>query len=42
VVPVVFLAKGTYAFRAVAQEVQGDGVGEGLVKFSSVLETTVG
>jgi hypothetical protein len=41
VVPVVFLAKGTYAFRAVAQEVHGDGAGEGLIKFSSVLEVAV-
>lgn len=40
VVPVVFLAKGTYAFRAIIQE-QGQGQGTGLVKFSSVLEVVV-
>lgn len=43
IVPLLFLAKGTYGFRAIVQETSTDGsiLGAGLVKFSSVLEVKV-
>jgi hypothetical protein len=42
VVPLVFLAKGVYGFRAVVQELpdRGDG-GAGLLNFSPTLKLTV-
>ena len=42
IVPLLFLARGIYGFRAIVQETSGDSVlGSGLVKFSSVLEVKV-
>ena len=42
VVPLLFLARGVYGFRAIIQEISGGSVvGTGLVKFSSVLEVKV-
>jgi hypothetical protein len=42
VVPLLFLARGVYGFRAIIQETSGGSVlGSGLVKFSSVLEVKV-
>ena len=42
VVPLLFLARGVYGFRAIVQETSGGSViGTGLVKFSSVLEVKV-
>jgi hypothetical protein len=42
VVPLVFLAKGVYGFRAVVQELPDQEVGSaGLLKFSPILEVTV-
>jgi hypothetical protein len=42
VVPLLFLARGIYGFRAIVQETSGGSVvGTGLVKFSSVLEVKV-
>jgi len=41
VVPLVFLAKGSYGFRAIVQEVLDGGGGPGLLRFSPVLEVTV-
>jgi hypothetical protein len=42
VVPLMFLAKGAYGFRAIVQETEGGMVlGMGLVKFSPVLEVKV-
>ena len=42
VVPLVFLAKGSYGFRAIVQEVpDGGGGAMGLLRFSPVLEVTV-
>jgi len=40
IVPLLFLAKGNYGFRAILQEVT-EGSDIGLVKFSSVLEVRV-
>jgi len=42
-VPLLFLAKGIYGFRAIVQETSPDlsMLGTGLVKFSSVLEVKV-
>jgi hypothetical protein len=42
VVPLLFLARGVYGFRAIVQETSGGAVlGSGLVNFSSVLEVKV-
>jgi hypothetical protein len=42
VVPLLFLARGVYGFRAIVQETfEGSVLGSGLVKFSSVLEVKV-
>lgn len=42
VVPLVFLAKGSYGFRAIVQELTDEGGGVmGLLRFSPVLEVTV-
>ena len=42
IVPLLFLARGVYGFRAIVQEASGGSVlGSGLVKFSSVFEVKV-
>lgn len=41
-VPLMFLAKGAYGFRAIIQETEGGMIlGMGLIKFSSVLQVKV-